>query len=316
MDTIIATKLDSLIFQNHQNFNELSKAIIASNNDNRFIEFVSNDALFTLVITLFVFFIGGLAKWIWKLIELSNKNKKTQTFIKYYLDKVVPNVEQIETIYKNVSEATCINVGIDIISPKVYTYDWHTILKIDAIEIYFSFKEKEAINKIVRQLNFIDEIISNCEIYHNLLLHKTNKTTEKLQIKYTDFKDSVFAYTEYIRMEKPNNFNSDNVYVFLNEHMIKHINDVKENYRNTTKFYNETLRPILLYLVDSNLFRVNQYANNITNEANRFSDLYFELSKELEDFSKQYADYSKHISTARISIINNMAIINWLDIKE
>lgn len=311
MDTLIATKLDSLIIKNHQNFNELSKAIIGSNNEIRLIKFVSNDVLFTLVVTLSVFVLGGLVKWIWQLIELSKKKRDTRKFIKYYLDKVIPNVEDIEIKYKEISDETNINTGLDIIAPKVLTHDWCTILKIDAREMYFSFREKEAINKIIRQLDSIDEIVSTCGIYHNLLLQKTDRITEKLQLKYKDFRNSVLIYTEYIRKQNPDNYRNDKIYIFLNEHILNHIKEVKENFRNTMKFHAETLRPILIYLVDSDLFRNSQYAENITTEANHFSDLYFELSKTLEDFSKQYAEYSKIIRTARISIVDNREKIKW-----
>jgi hypothetical protein len=310
-DTLIATKLDSLILRNHQNFNELSKAIIATTNDSRLIEFVSNDTLFTLFITLLVFFLGGVVSWLFKRNEQSRKNKETRRFVKYYLDLIVPYVEQIEVGYKKVSETTTIDTGIDIFSPKVLKNDWRKILSIDAREIYSSFKEKEVINKIIRQLDVIDENVTMCEIYHSLLRQKTDITTEKMQIKYKAFKDSVLNYTEHIRKEKPDDFKNDGVYIFLNESILIHVKDVQDNYRNTSKFYNETLRPILLYLVDSNLFRISQYADNITNEAKLFSDLLFELTKELEDFKKQYADYSTNINKARLSIMNNMDKINW-----
>lgn len=311
VNTLIATKIDSLILQNHQNINELSKAIIANNNDSRLIEFVSNDTLFTIIITLIIFFLGEFVKWLFKRNEQLKKNKETRRFIKYYLDIIIPYTEQIEIGYKKVSETTNINTGIDILSPKVLKNDWRKILKIDVREIYNSFKEKEAINKIIRQLDVIDENVTMCEIYHNLLLQKTDIMTEKLQIKYKDFKNSVFSYTEYIRKEKPNDYKNDGIYIFLNECMLLHIKDVKDNYRNVSKFYAETLRPILEYLVDNNYFRESQYAENITKEANCFSDLYFVLSEELEDFKKQYADYSKNINTARVSIMNDIDKINW-----
>lgn len=310
-DTLLANKIDSLILQNHQNFNELSKAIIATNNDNRFIEFISNDTLFTVIITLIVFLLGEFVKWLFKRNQQLKKNKETRRFIKYYLDLIIPYAKQVEDGYKKVAEATTINTGLDIFSPKVFKNDWRKILNIDAREIYDSFQEKEQINKIIRQLDVIDENVTMCEMYHHLLRKKTDIFTRKLQKKYKAFKKSVFSYTEQIRKEKPNDYRNDGIYVFLNESMLLHIADVKENHRNTIKFYTETLRPILIYLVDNDLYRESQYAENITNEANRFSNLIFELTKELEDFKIQYAEYSKNINKARLSIMENLDLIDW-----
>jgi len=304
-------KIDTTSFCNQQNINELFKVVASTNKESRFIDFISNDTLFTIIITILIFFLGEFVKFLFKKHDQVKKNRETRKFIKYYLDIVVPYIESIVIGYRKVSEETSINSGIHVFSPIVYKSDWRKILSIDGREIYVSFKDKIEINKIIRQLDYIDEIVMVCEKYHGKMLQNTDIIRGKLQSKYNTFLDSVTSYLDQIRREYPNDHKKDETYIFLNRLIILHHQELKNDNRDISKFYIEILRPIIEYVVDTDLFRNNPYAEIIATEAKMFSNLYFELGIVTEDIKSQYAEYSKNISNAREVMSINIDKINW-----
>ena len=111
-DTLIATKLDSLIIQNHQNINELSKAIVATNNDGKLLGFFSYDTIITVFITLGIFIFGeylrnrSLRR---KTIEQQGQLRKS---IKLNLDKLIPYIDKIETSFITSFKDTTVDTGL------------------------------------------------------------------------------------------------------------------------------------------------------------------------------------------------------------
>lgn len=308
--SLIANKIDTLISHNNENLKEISNAIIASNKGSRFIEFISNDTLFTLIITTLVIFLVEFSKSFFKWMVNRKKKKELRSFIKIHIDEILPYIEKIENKYLELSNEATIDTGLYILPAKVFMFDFRIVLNSDLRELYNSFKEKNKIINVVSSLDSISEFIIQSEIYHDKLVLKTEKLQNIIKTKYDEFLKSVSVFIEEIRKNNPHKYQQIEEFKFLNDKLIYHYKNIS-NTRKSTVFYKETLRPILEYIVDNKLFRVSQNADKISTIAREFSNVYSDLDNEINSYKNQFFLFSATIGDIRKLIQKNIDEMNW-----
>ena len=309
--SLISNKIDTLIIHNNENFKELSNAILASNKGTRFIEFISNDTLFTLLITSAVIFLVEISKSLIQNYTIKRQEKQLRKFIKVHLDKILPYIEIIEYKYQELSSQAKVETGIYVLPAKVFMFDFKIVLNSDLRELYKSFKEKNKIINIVSQLDSISEYINHSEIYHNRAFTRTEKLQNSINIKYDEFLNSASIFLEEFRKEYPNRYQQMDDFKFLNEKLLIHSKYIAAGTRNISIFYKEILRPILVYIVDNKLASESQNANKILSIARDFSNIYFEFDNEINAYKQQFYLFSITIKDIRESILKNIDELNW-----
>jgi len=309
-DTLIATKLDSLIIQNHQNINELSKAIVATNNDGKLLGFFSYDTIITVFITLGIFIFGeylrnrSLRR---KTIEQQGQLRKS---IKLNLDKLIPYIDKIETSFITSFKDTTVDTGLYTIPILIFKYEFKILLNIDIRELHNSFIEKNEIQNICSQIDSILYIIITSESYHEKIVDSSLKIIEGINSNYDEFLNLVNEYLEALRLEYGNQLMRVPEYQFINGLLMSYYIDYLEP-RQISIFKTKLLEPVVNYIIDNKLFRKSEKANKITNTAKKFSNLYFELDLKVDAYKNQFATFSNEIKEQKNKVIDNMNKINW-----
>jgi len=309
--SLVAEKLDTLLpIHNHERLEELTKAIISSGKDNIFWGHFSYDALFATVTTILVIILTELIRELFKLCQKKKREKELRKFIKIHLDKLMPYIENIGKTFEEISNKTTVDTGLYILPPQISKYDFKILMEPNKRELYDSFKEKNRIVNILSQIDSILGVITMSETYHEKLVLSTGNLHNELVKELDNFLNLVASFLEEIRKNAPDIYQQMDEYIFLNEKLIYYYKEIVGT-RKIALFHSEVLRPVLKYIVDERLFRLTESANQITKVAKKFSNLYFVLSTEINDYNTQFSSYVANIAQQRQKIEENIASIDW-----
>ncbi|WP_268189878.1 hypothetical protein [Marinifilum sp. D737] len=308
--SVIANGLDSLRIQNKSNFNDLRQTILVSQQKDDLLTFVSNDALFTTVSTILVFSLGIISNVIIKEIGKYKQKKKIREFVKHHLDNIITSfAPRIKFAYSDLANNTTIDSGIRLTPPKILSNDFRRILHIDSKELFDSVKMKMELSNIVSQVDFIDNLISDVQSYHNHALNESKKYREQLVDVFKQYQDALAQFVDYER-QNTKDYETSTHYITINDSIIKFYNEISGK-RELQKFYDEILRPNQKYLVSSNLFRTHKFGKEIAEKGKDLSHLFIDLNNLINEFKEQYLEFSELIDNATNSMKSNIDKINW-----
>jgi len=307
---IIADKLDSLMLQNHQNFNELSKAIIATNNDNKLFGFFSFDTIITVFITLGIFIFGEYLRSRSIRRKSIEQQRQLRKSIKLTLEKLIPYIHSIETSFIDYFKDTSVDTGLYTLPLITYKYDFKIIVNSDIRELHNAFAEKNIIQNICSQTDSILAIILISESYHDKMLNSINQIGEELIILQSQYLELVNDYLDEMRLKYANSLLQIEPYQIISGLMFSYYFDYLET-RKISIFKTVLLNPMTSYIIDKKLFRDNEKANRLTYTAKEFSNQYFEMDLRITAYKNQFINYSDEIKELKNLIIDNMGKINW-----
>jgi hypothetical protein len=308
-DTILATKLDSLILQNHRNFKELSNAIISNSNDKLF-GFFSYDTIITVIITLGIFILS-------EYIRNSSIRKRTikqqeqlRKSFKLNLNKLIPYIDTLEKAFITTFKNTTVDTGLYTIPILTYKYEFKSLLNIDIRELHNSFIEKNEIQDICSQIDSILYIIITSESYHEKIVDSSTKIFEEININYDEFLNLINEYLDEFRLKHGNELIEVKDFQIINELLFSYYSDYVSS-RQISIFRTKLLEPVVNYILQNNLFRESDKANKIIKSAKNFINLYFDLELKMAAYRNQFVTFSNEIKELKNKIIENMGKINW-----
>ena len=309
-DTLLATKLDSLILQNHQNIETLSNAIISANNNQKVWNLVSYDTAFavgaTTVTLLLIEVVKGAINW----CKTKQKKQEFRDFIRTRLKEITSYTEQIEHIYTSVSEKTTLDTGLLILPPQVQKSDFKIFLNIDSRELYNSFKEKDIIIKIYGETDTIMNLIELSETFHERLILSNSKNREEIKNLMLSFLDILQDMLEEMRAGSPNLYSQMDEYIFLSDKLNFYRKEIFKT-NSILEFYNQFLYPTSEYIYKRKLYTIIKSGNEIIKVAKRFISFFRILDAETNDYKNQFVATVETILSQRKKIEDNIEKINW-----
>ena len=139
---------------------------------------VSNDTIFTVIVTLSVFILGIIVDRLLKLCDRIKKEKDLRTFFLYHLKRTDTSlVVKLKDAYLEYSTTTTIDTGISSTPPQIISSDFQRLLNTNFEELFKAYEKKEVLSKILSRIEFID----------------------KVQIQVNDFHDRVYADSGHVR---------------------------------------------------------------------------------------------------------------------
>lgn len=308
--SLIVKELDSVKMQNQRDFNKLGQTILISHKKEGFLKFVSNDGLFTTIITILVFSLGVLINIIFKWIKRSKRRKETRVFVKYHLDKIIDSYStKLHEAYYDFSQNTTIDSGILLTPPKILSNDFQRILHVDSKELFNAIGKKKELSNIVSQVDFLNNLIPEVQAYHDNALKGSNKFREKINDSLNKYVDSLADFVEYERVNTKE-YASTEPYITINDSIIKFDAEIAGK-RELQKFYDEILRPNQEYLVKSDLFRTHDIGKIIAQQGKDLSYLINDLKGLTDEFKNQYSEFSELVKTSFESMKSNTDKISW-----
>lgn len=308
--SVIVAGLDSLKNQSHSDFNNLRETIVETDQNEGLLKFVSNDALFTTITTILVFSLGILASIVFKWIDIKRKKLETRKFVKHHIDRITDSYcTKLKEAYMKFSNETTIDSGIPLTPPKILSNNFQRILHIDSKELFNSVVNKNALSNVVSQIDFLNSLVAEVQLYHSSVLADNNKFREKLNDKLNQYLNSLADFIEYER-QNTQNYENTTPYKTINDSIYKFYTEIAGK-RQLQKFYDEILRINQDYLVESNLFREHKVGKEIAEKGKDLTLLFTDLRAITDEFKKQYKDFSDSIDSSLVSLNSETDKINW-----
>lgn len=303
-------EIELLKNQINKNNSDIVNAIIENGNEESFLPFISNDALATTGITLLVFFLGFLLRWILFFFERKKKRRQIKSFIHFYIKKITAGYNpKIHKAYLDFSTNTSIDSGIILTPPKILSNDFLRVLNIDSTEVFEGFKEKKEISNILSQIEFLNKLLDEVQQFHQKALTRSNEFRSDLEMMINNYVATLAEFIEYEKKNTPNYQNS-NHFIHFNQSVIDFYNGIAGTPQ-IEKFRNDILRVNQAYVVNNNLYLNHHVGIKIADKGKSLSYLLTHLEIHTAEFKSQYKAFSDMVENSNNSILNQIGNINW-----
>lgn len=279
---------------------------------------ISYNTLFTVITTIFVFFLGVLFQ---KRLE----RYKRRTVLKsikenfLYLVRVLPDryisphIEQLRNFYL----ASNIDTGVTITPPITISGDLKRLSEFSSNDLFTAFRtltkndfEKD-LHNILSQIDYLIEQTNIIDKYHNAILARNDELRNEIQNQIEDYIDLIANTIRDIK-KRDENYEQNPFWVYINEMLIAYYNDPNRN--NTISFlYKNLLRPIQVELVNKGYDREIKEAEEITLLGKKITTRRFYLRHQTISIKLQYRQF--YNETARLLNDYNESSNNLLTLK-
>lgn len=298
LSTSLEQRIDTFLIQNQQNFDVLTKAVIASNSNTKVWNLFSYDTIFTVITTSLVIVVIELLKWLIRVIDKRKAKKELKKFINIKLEELIDYIHQLEGSYFESANKVNVNVGILILPIQISKADFKILLNLDSRELYKTYNDKISIFKVFGFLDNIYSAINAYELYHDKMVIEISKTKEELR--------SLSISLINLLMEVKNE-------MILNSEFNKTMDEYKyiveriEFYRKTLKKdnlkdFNDFFMPLANYIESKNLIVFLSSANDLLKTFNRFNTLLKITELMIKDYSNQLVHTVNLLQTERVKI--------------
>jgi hypothetical protein len=306
----ISKSIDSLAYQIHKDFKYYS-AIKQTNSKESLIKGVSNDTVFTVFTTLFVFIIGVAINEIIKKVERLSERKKIRKYFKYHVDKIASTFSaKLIEAYKDYYQNASVDNGISRNPPKVLSNDFERIRKIESKELFHSIEQKTELSKILGQIDYFDKIMSEVNTFHEKAIIASDELRVKLSDQVNDYLNIMAEFTEYERNLNPTSFSTEPHYKYFNESILFFYHEIAGK-RAITSLYRKIIRPNQQYLVKNELFRTHSIGRKLTEQGKDLSYTFNELKRMTVEVRLQYREFVVALEDSRRDLNENIRKIKW-----
>lgn len=239
------------------------------NTDKYMYGIISYNTIFTVITTIFVFFLGVIFQ---KRLEQNKRkiNLKSTKDHFLYLTKelpnkyIIPHIEQLRKFYLNLN----IDTNIGVIPPITISGDLKRLYEFSSNDLFTAFHtltnddfEKD-LHKILSQIDYLIEQTNIIYKYHNSMLLRNNELRNEIQILIEEYLDLIANSIRNIKKEDKQ-FNTNPFWIYINEILLDYYQD--QNRNNTISyFYSNLLRPMQEKLVTEGYDRNINEAEQIT----------------------------------------------------
>jgi hypothetical protein len=289
---------------------DIVKAIIENGKEESFLPFISNDALASTGITLLVFLLGFLVRWVVIYFERKKKRTQIKSFIHFYLKKITTGYNpKIYKAYLDFSTNTTIDSGIVLTPPKILSNDFLRILKMDSKEVFEAFKEKNEITDILGQTEFLNKLLDEVQQFHEKALSRSNELRSDLEIMINDYVETL---VEFVDFEKYNtiNYKKSQHYLHFNKSILDYYDEIAGTPQ-IEKFKNDILRVNQAYVVNTDLYTNHPVGNKIAKKGKNLSYLLSNIEIHTNEFKKQYKEFADMVNNSNNSLIGQISKIKW-----
>ncbi len=273
----------------------------AVNTDKYLFGVISYNTLFTVITTIFVFFLGVLfQKRLERYKRRINLKSIKENFL--YLVRVLPDryitphIEQLRNFYLNSN----IDTGVTITPPITISGDLKRLSEFSSNELFTAFRtltkndfEKD-LHNILSQIDYLIEQTNLIDKYHNVILLRNNELRNEIQNLIEEYLDLIASSIGDIR-KADEKFEQNPFWVYINKMLIEYYNAPNRN--NTISYlYKQLLRPMQIELVSKGYDRQIKEAEQITLLGKKITTRRFYLRHQTVSIRLQYRQFSNETS--------------------
>jgi len=306
----IAGQLDSLDVNLQKGLSNIETAIVVSNTKEDFLPFISNDALFSTLITIFIFTLGIIINHLIKRREKRKSHSEMRSYIDHHINEILKTyTPTLKKAYTDLSEDTSIDSGIPMTPPKLLSNDFQRILNVNIEELHKAVSNKKALSDLISQVEFLNRLLDEVQYYHERVLEDTKQHRSQLE---SDIYQYIELLAEFVDFE--NNANQENepseAYNVINGAILKYYTEIAGQ-RELQKLYDEIIRANQDFLVRSELYKSHTIGQKIAKLGKKLSHDFNTLLGITNEFKEQYKTFSDLVGKSETSIKKKTEEIKW-----
>ena len=274
----------------------------ALNTDKYLFGVISYNTLFTVITTIFVFFLGVLfQKRLERYKRRINLKSMKENFL--YLVKVLPSryitphIGQLRNFYLNSN----IDTGVSIIPPITISGDLKRLSEFSSNDLFTAFRtlkkndfEKD-LHNLLSQVDYLIEQTNIIHKYHNAILLRNNELRNEIQILIENYLDLIANSIRDIK-KVDDKYEQNHFWLYINNTLIDYYDTSNRN--NTISYlYKHLLRPMQVELVNKGYDRQIKEAEQITQLGKKITTRRFYLRHQTVSIRLQYRQFYNETSS-------------------
>jgi len=274
----------------------------AINTDKYLFGVISYNTLFTVITTIFVFFLGVLfQKRLERYKSRINLKSIKKNFL--YLVKVLPiryitpHIEQLCSFYLDSN----IDTGVTITPPITISGDLKRLSEFSSNDLFTAFRtltknnfEKD-LHNILSQIDYLIEQTNIIDKYHNAILSRNNELRNEIQNLIEEYLELIANSIRDIK-KADEQYQQNPFWVYINKILMDYYNEPNRN-STISYLYKHLLRPIQVELVSKGYDRQINEAEQITLLGKKISTRRFYLRHQTISIKLQYRQFFNETSS-------------------
>jgi len=273
----------------------------AVNTDKYLFGIISYNTLFTVITTIFVFFLGVIfQKWFerYKRRITLKAVKENFLYLVNILPKsyIIPHIEQLRNFYI----ASNIDTGITLIPPITISGDLKKLSEFSLNELFTAFRTLTKndfgndLHNILGQIDYLVEQTNIIDKYHNAILKRNDELRNEIQNLIEDYLDLIADSIQDIK-KIDEQYQQNPFWVYINKMLLDYYGDPNRN--NTISYlYKNLLRPMQVELVNKGYDREIKEAEQITLLGKKITTRRFYLRHQTISIKLQYRQFYNETS--------------------
>lgn len=262
---------------------------------------ISYNTLFTVITTIFVFFLGVIfQKWFerYKRRITLKAVKENFLYLVNILPKsyIIPHIEQLRNFYI----ASNIDTGITLIPPITINGDLKRLSEFSSNELFTAFRTLTKndfgndLHNILGQIDYLVEQTNIIDKYHNAILKRNDELRNEIQNLIEDYLDLIADSIRDIK-KIDEQYQQNSFWVYINKMLLDYYDDPNRN--NTISYlYKNLLRPMQVELVNKGYDREIKEAEQITLLGKKITTRRFYLRHQTISIKLQYRQFYNETS--------------------
>ncbi|MBP7510824.1 MAG: hypothetical protein KA981_02780 [Bacteroidia bacterium] len=272
---------------------------------------ISEDTIFTVIVTLTIFLLGIIIDRFLKWFNEKGDQKKLRKYFKHYLDFIIDkSCPRLEEAYKKIYQNTTVDNGIPVTPPKILTNDFQRINRIQDKDLFYAISSEKMLAKLRSNLDVIEGITSEIEVYHRFVRKESDKAGDKLTSTIATYILTVVNYVEYLDMHQPQFDRRTEVRELLNNSLLKLYKD-KTIQNKVSAAYLKVIRPNQRFLVDNQIYIDNQEARKIIEIGKDVQRDYLAFKSITIQYKMEYRKFCRAIGISYRKLAQARSEVNW-----
>lgn len=257
------------------------------------------DTVFTVSVTIGIFILGIVAD---RLLKRCQEKKEQAEYREYFMNQLRIIIQKIGPNliagYKQIYQTEIsIDNGIPTTPPKILSNTFDRILNMESSKLFKSFskKEKNKLNKLLSEIDFLSNLLLEINQYHNIVLQRSETVRNIIsQLDYSHHR-KLIDFIEFEREHNPN-YRLNSTYILIDQ-KLRYYNQEIAGKRNLKAYYKNVIRPIQIEVVqNTNLFRTHPVGSEIAEIGKQFATKYSELKLLIVEVKLEYRKLTSSIN--------------------